>query len=279
MYPLQVEIDEAHILRLQSTFREAYKEIIGEIKNASSFGVANRRAILAQIEDILTELGADTQKFIETEIPKYYKVGANDAVQQLTNVGADINVSEGFNRVHKEAISALVDETAKAFAESLTGVNRSAQLLLGKAVRDAITQKLATGLIGGAALREVKKTIVGVLETQGLSALIDKGGHTWELDRYAEMLFRTKAVEARNRALANRMVENDYDLVQVSDHGTDHPACAEWEGKVLSITGSTPGYPTVSEAEAAGLFHPNCKHAINALIPSLAKRTQAYESP
>jgi hypothetical protein len=90
------------------------------------------------------------------------------------------------------------------------------------------------------------------------------------------MLFRTKVVEARNRGLINRMVENNYDLVQVSAHGATD-VCAEWEGKILSAMGQTPGYPTVAEAEADGLFHPNCRHAINVLIPSLAKMTDAYD--
>jgi len=71
------------------------------------------------------------------------------------------------------------------------------------------------------------------------------------------------------------MVENDFDLVQVSAHG-GCDLCAPWEGAILSISGDTPGYPTVDEAEASGLFHPNCKHAINTLIPDLAAATDAY---
>jgi hypothetical protein len=90
------------------------------------------------------------------------------------------------------------------------------------------------------------------------------------------MLFRTKAVEARNRGLANRMVEFNYDLVQVSNHNSTHEECRVWESRILSVSGATKGYPTVAKAEAAGLFHPNCKHAINVLIPSLARQTEAY---
>lgn len=43
--------------------------------------------------------------------------------------------------------------------------------------------------------------------------------------------------------------------------------CAPWNGKVLSLTGQTPGYPTLEEAEGAGLFHPNCRHASSLYIP------------
>lgn len=276
MYPLQVEVNEASILKIISTFKTAYKSIAEEIFTATDFGVANRKAILSQINQVLEETGVDVQAFLEEELPQYYKAGADDAVKQLNNIGAEVSVSEGFNRIHREAIVALIDDTARAFGESLTGVGRSANLLLGKAVRDLITQKMAEGFIGGKALKEVRQSIKGLLQEQGLDALVDKGGRKWTLDRYAEMLFRTKAVEARNRGLANRMVENDYDLVQVSNHATTHLACAVWEGKVLSVTGNTPGYPTVAEAEAAGLFHPNCKHAINVLIPSIARLTKAY---
>ena len=43
--------------------------------------------------------------------------------------------------------------------------------------------------------------------------------------------------------------------------------CAPRNGKVLSLTGQTPGCPTLAEAEGAGLFHPNCRHASSLYIP------------
>ena len=205
VYPPQVEVNEKNILKITDTFKTAYKDIYDEIANATNFGVANRKAILKQIEQILEDLGVDTQKFIESELPKYYKSGADDAIKQLRNVGAPVNVSEGFNQIHKDAIVALVDETSEAFGEAMTGVSRSARLLLGRAVREAITQRMATSIISGDALRDIKQMIVGLLQQQGLDALVDRGGRKWKLDRYAEMLFRTKAVEARNRGLSNRM--------------------------------------------------------------------------
>jgi hypothetical protein len=272
-----VLVKERNIKKLSTLYKKSYIKIVREIEGATNFGVANRRAILKQIEVILEGLGVDVDNFIRSELPQYYKQGADDAIKQLREVDAPIPTPKGFNNIHKQAIEALVDETATAFGESLTGVKRSATRLLGKATREALTQRLAEGQITGEALKEVKKTIVGTLRQDGLASLIDKGGKKWELDTYAEMLIRTKAVEARNRGLANRMAENDYDLVQVSDHNSDHEECAVWEGQILSLTGATKGYPTLAEAEASGLFHPNCKHAINVMIPRLAKITNAYD--
>src|SRR3972149_7767158 len=186
MYPKQVEIDPKNLAKLTTILQGAYSDIVSEITTATDFGVANRKAILAQIEAILEETGQDLSKFLEKEMPVYYKDGAAEGIKQLKNIDAPIQIQTGFNKIHLQAINALVDDTAKAFGESLTGINRSASQLLGKAVREQLTQKIATGQISGAALREVKLTIKGVLHEQGLDALVDKGGHTWTLDRYSE---------------------------------------------------------------------------------------------
>lgn len=278
MYPTEVIFNEKNLAKYLLTLQRAYSSIEKEIKTATSFGVANRKAILRQIEQILTEKGVDLQKFLKDEVQSQYLSGANDAVAQLKNVGADIGVTTSFNSIHKEAIAALVDDGAQLIGQSLTGVARSATVLLGKATRDLLTQKLAEGIIGGKALQQVKKEIVSTLQDEGLSALKDKAGKNWQLDTYAEMLFRTKAVEARNRGLANRMAENNYDLVQVSSHPGSCDKCSPWQGKILSLRGATPGYDTVDKAQSDGLFHPRCRHAINVLIPSLASRTKAYDA-
>ncbi|MBV6514227.1 MAG: hypothetical protein FMNOHCHN_03817 [Ignavibacteriaceae bacterium] len=277
LYPTEVQVNDQLLAKLRTAYSKSYKRIINEIATASNFGVANRKRILKQIEDELSKLGVDYTTSFKKEIERVYKLGANDAVSQLNNVKAPVDVDSGFNRIHKEAIAALVDDTSTAFGEALNGVYRQSNALLGKAVRESITQKMVEGTITGAGLDQVRKEIKGILQEQGISSIIDRGGKQWSLDTYAEMLFRTKTVEARNRGLANRMVENGYDLVQVSSHFSTHYECAVWEGKILSLRGETGGYPTVAEAEAAGLFHPNCQHAINALIPSLARQTFAYD--
>ncbi len=275
-FPTHVEVKEQGLQTLRDTFKSAYKQIVNEIDGATNFGVQNRKQILSQIDRHLTDLGVDVNAFVKQEIPTYYKLGANQAVEQLQYLGAEVPIKSGFNIVHRDMIANLVNETASSFADSIQTVGRSAQALLGKKVREEIRQQIATGVIQGSTLPNVTKQIKQILADEGLSALVDKNGRHWQLDTYAEMLFRTKTVEARNMGLANRMLENGYDLVQVSIHFSTHEACRVWEGKILSMTGNTPGYPTVDQATEDGLFHPNCRHAINALAPDLAAKTLAW---
>ncbi len=283
MYPREVIINSANIDKLTATFKGAYREIIGEIRTATNFGVARRRALLKQVERTLIDLGVDVADFVRKEIPPYYVSGADDAIKQLKNVKARITSGEDFNVIHKQAIATIVDETAEAFAESISGVGRSANLLISQAVKDQIQQQLAIGALKGSNIAAIRENIIATIQSKGIYAVVDKGGRGWTLDRYAEMLIRTKAVEARNRGLANRMVENGYDLVQVSQHQSEHKECRFWEGKVLSLTGKTTTFNgerifTVQYAKDKGLFHPNCKHAINVLIPELARQTYSYNT-
>ncbi len=58
----------------------------------------------------------------------------------------------------------------------------------------------------------------------------------------------------------------------VSVSGDSCPACAEWENRLLSISGNTPGLPTVADAQEAGLLHPNCTHSFVAVGDSVRQR-------
>lgn len=274
-YPTSVSLNEGELLRLNDLYKSAYTQIQGELEGATSFGVANKKAILSQIEEILKEYGTDVNGTIAIQIEDAYKTGANQVIDQLQSQDAPLTNTANFNRVHKDAIELLSRDTQNAFLESMQGVSRSITRIVSDGAKAQITQKLATGKIQGSALRTIKAGVVQAFKEDGLTALVDKGGRQWSLDTYANMLIRTKAVEARNAGVANRMAENNYDLVQVSAHGASD-VCADWEGVILSVSGQTDGYPTVDEAENDGLFHPNCLHAINAIVPDLAAETNAY---
>lgn len=276
LFPIEVGVGDAQLAKLTAIYKSAYKQIVDELESATNFGIYNRKALLAQIEKILKDLGVDINEFIRTEIPKHYLTGMNQAVRQIQSFGGGMIADMALNKIHTQMIDLLVGDTLQAFGESITGVKRSAEQLLNKAVKEQIKLKMAEGISMGKTLKEVRSYLSGVLKEDGLASLIDKGGREWTLDRYTEMLIRTKTAEARNRGLMNRALELDHDLVQVSDHAGECPLCHPWEGRILSLTGKTIGYPTLAMAEEQGLFHPNCRHAINIYNPDYAGKLRSY---
>lgn len=284
----EVKIREAEIEQLISLYEASYSRIIRTLEHSTDAGKIQKFKVMAAIKAELERLGVDVEKWVRENIPQYYLDGANQALQDLRALGVD-TAAVGVAVVNKQAIAALVDSTALSFADGITAIGRNGQQVLNTAIKQQINFIIADGKLTGAARKTISANIKALLQENGLTALTDRAGRQWSFDVYARMLARTKAVEARNAGMDNRMLASGYDLVQVSRHNSRHPACRKWEGKILSITGKTPagtvlpgGFEvagSVAEAVADGLFHPNCQHSRNVFNAKLAANTKAYENP
>lgn len=102
---------------------------------------------------------------------------------------------------------------------------------------------------------------------QDTHRFVDSRGRSWSNAAYLQMLTRTTLARIDRNAQVNTLVGNGCDLARISEDGGGDvcEACARWEGKVVSLTGATKGFPTLADAEADGLFHPNCVHRVEYL--------------
>lgn len=92
----------------------------------------------------------------------------------------------------------------------------------------------------------------------------DRAGRRWNTRAYFEMLSVTILNNARRESYINEVISQGHDLVRVTTVPTKDE-CALWIGKILSLTGSTPGFPTYDEAKATKqVFHPRCRHSVYA---------------
>lgn len=95
---------------------------------------------------------------------------------------------------------------------------------------------------------------------RGITSFVDKAGRSWDMETYAEMATLTAIERATREGYLDTMQEFGYDLAQISDHYGACPVCEAWQGVVISISGETHGYPSLADAENAGVFHPRCMH-------------------
>jgi hypothetical protein len=229
-----------------------------------------------------------------TAIPKWAKVNGYKAIagadgfddkagiavfdKTLVSKTPTLPIRTLFTTQNRQMVEALVDDTSKRFAEAISGVGRSTRNLTNIAFQREVRAKIAEGVITGATRPQIVQSVKGLIREQGLTALKDRAGRTWTIDRYSSMLVRTKMAEARNTGLVNKMLENKQDLVQVSQNRSTHEACRIWEGRILTMTGATDGYPSYEEAVSTGLFHPNCKHTVNPINPELAALNHGWDT-
>ncbi|WP_276670277.1 phage minor capsid protein [Schaalia cardiffensis] len=144
--------------------------------------------------------------------------------------------------------------------------------------------------LGAVTRRQATEDALRQFAARGFDSFTDKGGRRWRIDSYAEMATRAGAMNAMRFGYMQTLQAHGHDLVQVTGHGYTCDKCAPWEGAILSITGGTPQgvnlLPSavdvktsvmvkvdgsVAQAEAAGLFHPNCGHSMSAYIPGASK--------
>lgn len=106
--------------------------------------------------------------------------------------------------------------------------------------------------------------MLDALASQGLRGITDKAGRRWDLSAYAEMAARTAAERMHLAMQVRALSEAGLDLVQVhrSSPSPPCPKCVPWQHRVLSLSGRTPGFPTLAQAMAAGLLHPMCRDSI-----------------
>lgn len=68
------------------------------------------------------------------------------------------------------------------------------------------------------------------------------------------------------------------ELVAVIGPRDKDDPCLDWVGAVLSVSGTTRGFPTVAQAIADGLFHPGCRHNLARYDPARVSGEKAAEA-
>lgn len=187
----------------------------------------------------------------------------------------------GFTRLHTEAVDVLVENTVmrlgtanryaaqwvEIMAERARGLRndpRNTRLawIAELKIRDASLSTLQQAFAQAKTQQEARKVFLESLRKRGISSFTDRAGRAWSMTDYAEMVVQTVSQEAMRHAAVLRMQEAGQDVMRVSDHAEECKLCRPWERRLLSVTGATPGLPTVNQAIAAGLMHPRCSHVL-----------------
>ncbi len=213
-----------------------------------------------QIQETIKKLRQGSKDWVGEGLPFFYAQGQKKGLEGL---GISTPFILGKGAFHTQTIEAL--------AENLNGRFEDVCNLIGRKVNDVYRQvaieSVVSNKIGFNTIKQSAKRIREELAFRGITGFVDKAGRKWNMKTYAEMAARTVSAEATRRGQWNEFLEHGEDLVQVSSHSSECPLCAPWEGAILSISGKTKGYPTVADAAAAGLWHPNCLHSTALYVP------------
>lgn len=232
---------------------------IGGAAVASVVGLARERAKIAAA---VQTFQAKTLPVTAEVIRQAYLDAAEETVQTLTRMGVGNALADGPN--DDLVLRILMENATSRLGEASVTVGRRAD----DGLRRIALEQIASGTARGDSVAQTTKRLTAELEERGLvgrrqtgAKLMRVNGRNYQANKYAEMVVRTTAREAHSEAVKQRLLENNMDLVEVSQHtDTDGPdICNVYEGKVFSLTGQTDGYPILPISPP---FHPNCVHVL-----------------
>jgi len=131
----------------------------------------------------------------------------------------------------------------------------------------AVSSEMATGTMN---TRQAVGEALTAFADEGIDGFIDRGGHHWTLENYAEMAVLTAIERSTISGYVDTMQEYGYDLAIIDGHAGSCPICAAWEGVIVSVSGNDSDYPSLDDAENDGCFHPRCLHGITTYYPDIS---------
>ena len=256
------QFSHAEIVRLIRFYEKAERELLNRVNRALLRGnsIEYLKQMKQAVDAILQSLREGNKTWCLEAIPRVYLDGVRYADGLLKEARVEITTS--FGAVHQSAAQVLAENVYQRL-EDVTQV-------IGRQVND-IYRQLALENVRGSTIgydtwKQVAQQIRQQIAERGITGFVDRQGKRWNLSSYTAMVARTSTMEAHLEGTRNRLLEQGHDLVVISDHRGECELCRPWEGRVLSLSGRTPHYPTLEEAKAAGLFHPNCRHAYGLYI-------------
>lgn len=240
---------------LAGIYEASKRKIVAELLSFETFTNIEKRRIIKEVDELLKELTLKSDAWYKSNLRTAYKEGSADVVGYLKRLGVK-NMT--YTAYDWDTISIMVDQSQKFTYEAISGVKRSTSRVLDDLTIKRAQAIIAEGSADQKTLRELKGDLLDFMQKKGVK-IKDSVGRNWELDKYAEMLARTDMMNSYNQGVANQILHKGGDLAEITSYPTcSCDVCLAWEGKIVSITGRTPGYPSLDDAYADGMFHPNC---------------------
>jgi hypothetical protein len=227
------------------------------------------------------------KQWSDTEIPRAYFTNIQKQISRIKHIKFQpskiINFSTFSKKdIHKRTINTILDDSISTYFLGLQMGEKKLNRLMGltqqlnvqeKTVNKAIEEgfgkgaegvkfdkKVGRGSLYGAQ-RQLQKDLMKDALNEQYITVIDKNGKpiNYNIKSYAELVARTKLIEAQSSSTVNLSLDYGSGLVQVSAHNTQTEYDAQFEGKVFDLTGKNPRFPTATDLPP---FHPNCQHVL-----------------
>lgn len=242
---------------------------------------------LDRIEYLFNQLGVDLSKAVSPLLFDAIVTGAAYSVitkgvelqrvdyktynRSLTQIKKRIQYDYAPSRNYRT--KKLITDTQQDLLKATTNTKENVKRLIRSTVAEVMQQNATRNQKFTNLEEKVKDSLRKNMLKEKLAdadiAIVDRIGRQWKLETYVKMVVRTKTSTAYFDGIREQAEKEGMDLAVINTHPDTKDACLNYQGMVISLNGTTPGFPTYQELKASKkIFHPNCRHFARP-IPSM----------
>lgn len=243
--------------------------------DAEGFNELEAQSTLKKINVIISKMNNYVKGWSKRSVPSTYKDGQKTVGVSLRILGAKKDPFFN-NEIHKNTIQKDYTETILPYIKANDSIKLNVETyfyLLRQAQKDLMQiqawdlrdEEVISNLLDDAIREGASRGDLNALIRQHFKRdLYERkffriNGRNYDMIKYANMVARTRLRVIQTDAVKNMVEEFETDLIEISKHKTICDICKVFEGKVFSISGNTPGYPTLPQ-NGWPPYHPNCEH-------------------
>lgn len=256
--------------RLVRTYERSLRDIQAELNTLflTDFERAQILAVEANIKAILTDLRKYGNAWTSETMTKAARDGVASTIYSLglTDTFEEALKIAKFNGVNRTLVDAIIADTQADLLAVTQNVERRTRAAVRQVTADVLREKAAAGVNGIQSIQQaITKGLRDKLGSAADSAIRDSAGRQWRLKPYAEMLARTKMMQAHLESSINEAIDRDVMYGVISRHGATD-ACRDWENRVIALVPNAPGgFPYYGDLPRDKIFHINCRHVITSV--------------
>lgn len=220
-------------------------------------------AVREQLQTSLSEARKEADSTIREATTVAYSESANRWVAENKAAVGDLGVK------NIAPMSVKVANIVSEFSDRMDAAERNVLRRFDDAYANVIGNTSALVASGVLTRKEALQKAMQDFADEGITDFTDVNGNHWNLASYSEMAVLTAIERANREGYIDEMKEYGYDLAIISAHEGACPICEAWEDVIISVSGDNEEYPSLSEAESDGLFHPRCMHDMYTYYPEI----------
>lgn len=291
--PHQIDLWSGNMAHLYQSLEGEILRLVIQRLNKGSVNIADWQ--LQKLRELhlfnseTAKLIAEVSGVSEKEVRKMFNNLGHSTIEDIDKL-----VASG---LHLKPLPNNIDEVLRAYYnqawgdlnnyvnQTLLSTNYGYGSALSKLYTDIINKTVAAFNTGLFTFEEALERTVRQWAQQGIkSTFIDKGGHTWSIERYVRTVLKSTMGNTYNELRTSRMSEYGVNTVVVTSHIGSRLACSLIQGHVVDLRKNIPinseyksiydPYWKADYGEAGGHRGVNCRHAWIPFIPGVNTNNQ-----